>query len=140
MGDLTNRILSALYRLGRKPKISLTKQKEAIGVTVEAYIGETRLVFDYNYGGHTVRYGVYYNCYRRLTREELVELYRLFRTDDPYCFSTLSEDAENRCICITEEKFEGAINLTYIECIIEEIQSMKVIDKIEEIIDFEEEV
>ena len=135
--DVTNTILKSFYDLGYVPCLSLSRDKEqgTIRVSIGVDIDGSWLLFGFNYGEHTVKYGVYHKYYEKLTKEEMIEIYRVFRTDETSCFLTLDEDPANDTIYLSGGRYESTITPVYLECLIEEILSLKVIGKIKEIIE-----
>ena len=137
MKDVTNTILKSFYSLGYEPCLGLSRDKEkgTIHVSVGVDIEGSWLSFSYNYDEHTVKYGVYYRYYEKLQKEDIIEVYRVFRTDEASCFLTLDEDPASDTIYLSGSRYESAITPVYIECMIKEISSLKVIVKIKEIIE-----
>ena len=137
MKDVTNTILRSFYNLGYEPCLGLSRDKEkgTVHVSIGVDIEGSWLSFSYNYDEHTVKYGVYYRYYEKLPKEDIIEVYRVFRTDETSCFLTLDEDPTNDTIYLSGGRYESTITPVYLECLIEEILSLKVIGKIKEIIE-----
>ena len=137
MKDVTNTILRSFYNLGYEPCLGLSRDKEkgTVHVSIGVDIEGSWLSFSYNYDEHTVKYGVYYRYYEKLPKEDIIEVYRVFRTDETSCFLTLDEDPTNDTIYLSGGRYESTITPVYLECLIEEILSLKVIYKIKEIIE-----
>ena len=134
--DATNVILNTFYGLGYDPRLSLSREKEkgTICIAISLEIEGALLSFHYNKGGGAVKYKLFYPCRTPLKREEMIELYRSFRTDESICFSSLNDD-EAVGISILGERCEEAVTPMLLECMVEEILSMDVIAKIKSIIE-----
>ena len=132
MKDTTNAILKELYALGLSPIVNLSYDREGdtiwIGINLEAC--GVHLSFSFNYDAHSVDYALLFPVDREIDFETKMDIYRTLRTDASNCYDGFSDDLYEGHLAITGTRWASQMTPLFVQGMIEEIYTLKVVEKL----------
>lgn len=132
MKDATNMIMKELYTLGFSPiiDVSYDNEKETIWIGINAEINDVHLSFSFNYDDHSVNYALLFPFDGELDFDTHMEIFRMLRTDGSHCYDGFSDDYYDGHLAITGNRWSSQITPLFVQCMIEEISSLKLVEKL----------
>ena len=132
MKDATNTIMKELYTLGFSPIINLSYDNETetvwIGINVE--VNDVHLSFSFNYDDHSVNYALLFPFDGELDFDTHMEIFRMLRTDGSRCYDSFADDYYEGHLAITGNRWSSRITPLFVQCMIEEISTLKLVEKL----------
>ena len=132
MKDATNTIMKELFTLGFSPiiNVSYDNEKETIWIGINAEINDVHLSFSYNYDGHSVDYALLFPFDGELDFDTRMEIFRLLRTDGSLFYDGFSDDYYEGHLAVTGNRWSSQITPLFVQCMVEEISSLKLVEKL----------
>ena len=132
MKEATNIIMKELYTLGVSPVINLSYdgEKETIWIGINAEINEVHLSFSFNFDDHSVNYALLFPFDGELDFDTRMDIFRTQRTDGSHCYDGFSDDYYEGHLAITGSRWSSQITPLFIQCMVEEISTLKLVEKL----------
>lgn len=132
MKDATNTIMKELYMLGFSPTINISydNEKETIWIGINADVQGVHLSFSFNYDDHSVNYALLFPFDGELDFETHMEIFRMLRTDGSHCYDGFSDDYYEGHLAVTGNRWSSQITSLFVQCMIEEISTLKLVKKL----------
>ena len=132
MKDATNTIMKELYTLGFSPVINVSydNEKETIWIDINVEISDVHLSFSFNFDDHSVNYALLFPFDGELDFDTHMEILRMLRTDGSHCYDGFSDDYYEGHLAITGNRWSSQITTLFVQGMIEEISSLKLVEKL----------
>ena len=132
MKDATNIIMKELYGHGFSPiiNVSYDNEKETIWIGINAEINDVHLSFSFNFDDHSVNYALLFPFDGEVELDTHMEFFRILRTDASHCFDGFSTDHYEGHLAITGNRWSSQITPLFVQCMVEEISSLKLVEKL----------
>ena len=132
MKDATNTIMKELYTLGFSPiiNVSYDNEKETIWIGINVEINDVHLSFSFNFDGHSVNYALLFPFDGELDFDTHMEIFRMLRTDGSHCYDGFSDDYYEGHLAVTGNRWSSQITPLFVQCMVEEISSLKLVEKL----------
>lgn len=132
MKDATNTIMKEIYTLGFSPiiNVSYDNEKETIWIGINVEINGVHLSFNFNFDDHSVNYALLFPFDGELDFDTHMEIFRMLRTDGSHCYDGFSDDYYEGHLAITGNRWSSQITPLFVQCMVEEISSLKLVEKL----------
>jgi len=132
MKDATNTIIKELYTLGFSPiiNVSYDNEKETIWIGINVEVNDVHLSFSFDFDGHSVNYALLFPFDSELDFDTHMEIFRMLRTDISHCYDGFSDDYYEGHLAITGSRWSSQITPLFVQFMIEEISSLKLVKKL----------
>ena len=130
--DATNTIIKELCALGYDPTLNLSydRDDETIRIIINAEIRDVRLSFSFNYDAPFVNYALLFPIDDEIDLDTKMEIYRTLRTDGSHCYDGFSDGYYEGHLAITGSRRESGVTPLFLQCMVEEIGSLHVVEKL----------
>ena len=132
MKDATNTIIKELYRLGVSPNINVSydNEKETIWIGIDVEIDDVHLSFSFNFDDHSVNYALLFPFDGELDFDTHMEIFRMLRTDGSHYYDGFSADGCGESLAITGSQWASQVTPLFVQCMVEEICSLRVVERL----------
>ena len=132
MKDATNTIMKELYTLGFSPVINVSydNEKETIWIGINVEVNDVHLSFSFNFDDHSVNYALLFPFDGELDFDTHMEIFRMLRTDGSHYYDGFSDDYYEGHLAITGNRWSSQITPLFVQCMVEEISSLKLVEKL----------
>ena len=130
--EVTNVIMKELYTLSFSPiiNVSYDNEKETIWIGINVEVNDVHLSFSFNFDGHSVNYALLFPFDGELDFDTHMEIFRMLRTDGSHCYDGFSDDYYEGHLAITGNRWSSQITPLFVQCMVEEISSLKLVEKL----------
>ena len=132
MHNVTSTLLNALYSYGHLP--ALDSGEHPGDVLIAAAIGGGVLSFHCESATDRVAYKLAFKHAGELYKEDIIQLYRIFRTECSACFSSVDYCKRSGELSLAGERSRKEITQIFLEYVMEESVSLQTVFKIREIV------
>ena len=132
MHNVTSTLLNSLYSYGHLPALDSGNRPGDVLITAE--VGGGTLSFHCEAERDRVRYKLAFQHAKELNKEDMIRLYRIFRTDCSTCFSSVDYCKRSGELSLAGERSRKEITQIFLEYVMEESVSLQTVFKIREIV------
>ena len=138
--DATNVIIKELYSLGFSPRIDVSydHEKDTVRIGIITEINGVQLSFTYNYDDYSVNYALLFPFGGELGVDTYMEIFRTLRTDGSRCYDGFSDNYDHGYLAITGSRWASRVTPMLVQCMVDEIFSLRVIDRLKSLGDSEQ--
>ena len=135
MKDATNTIMKELYMLGFSPiiNVSYDSEKETIWIGINVEVDDVHLSFSFNFDDHSLNYALLFPFDGELDFDTHMKIFRMLRTDGSHCYDGFSDDYYEGHLAITGNRWSSQITPLFVQCMVEEISTLKIIKKLKSV-------
>ena len=133
MHNVTSTLLNALHGYGHLPALDSGNRPGDVLITAE--VGGGTLSFYCEAERDRVRYKLAFQHAKELNKEDVIRLYRIFRTDCSTVFSSIGHGDPLGEIALMGERSRREMTPIFIEYIMEEAVSLQTVFKIRELVE-----